>query len=415
VKDSGDRWPVVDLFSGAGGMSYGFQAHPRFQMVGAADAEIGKPSTGTGAIDCNKTYEANIGIQPVFADLGEVDPQQLAEAFGVGEGRRPLAVLSACPPCTGFSRVNANNHLKDDPRNSLVARTALFVEAFRPKIVVMENARELLNGKFTQHFKTLSSRLRDLGYDVTGEVHMLTRFGLPQFRERAVVIAAEAPLQVRTLEDLWSGYAIRPEAITVRHAIEHLPRVVAGETHDSDPAHTSTDLSRSINLERLNATPRDGGSWSDLIKHPDADRLLIPAMKKNVEAGTPNHFCDVYGRMWWDKPAPTIKRECCHIGNGRYAHPEQDRLCTVREMAVLQGFPAQYRFLSRSRKNMYRNIGDAVPPLVSHQIAWLCNWMLTGERPAIRDIILPDTSLSEGDIQKASGDRDLFRFMTASA
>ncbi len=208
---------------------------------------------------------------------------------------------------------------------------------------------------------------------------------------------------------------MRPEAITVRHAIRHLPPVAAGETHDSDPAHTSTDLSRSINLERLYATPRDGGSWSDLIEHPEANRLLIPAMKKNVEAGTPNHFCDVYGRMWWDKPAPTIKRECCHIGNGRYAHPEQDRLCTVREMALLQGFPSHYRFLSRSRKNMYRNIGDAVPPLISHQIAWLCHWILTGERPAMTDIVLPRTSLDVQDIVAAREGLGLFSFMTASA
>lgn len=131
-------------------------------------------------------------------------------------------------------------------------------------------------------------------------------------------------------------------------------------------------------------------------------------MKKNVDAGTPNHFCDVYGRMWWDKPAPTIKRECCHIGNGRYAHPDQDRLCTVREMAILQGFPTDYRFISRSRKNMYRNIGDAVPPLVSYQIAHVCQWILTGTRPMMGDIVLPKTSLCSGDIRHTLVAQNLF-------
>ena len=89
---------------------------------------------------------------------------------------------------------------------------------------------------------------------------------------------------------------------------------------------------------------------------------------------------DVYGRMWWDRWAVTIKRECGHIGNGRYAHPEQDRLCTVREMAILQGFPAGYTFVG-TLTNRYRHIGDAVPPLISYQLAALAQWMLTGRRP----------------------------------
>ena len=263
-------------------MSCGFQAHPRFEVVGAVDAEIGKPSTGSGAIDCNGTYEANIGIKPTFADLGVIDPEELKSILVPPLEGRELAVLSACPPCTGFSRVNANNHLKDDPRNSLVARTARFVEALRPHIFVMENARELLIGRFKQHFRTLADHLRDLGYEVSSEVHMLTRFGLPQFRERAMVIAARSPLVLRSLADLWDGYSVRPEATTVRHAIAAMPVVAAGETHSQDSAHTSTDLSRSINIERLREIPSDGGSWADLIEHRDAERLLSTTVAEDL-------------------------------------------------------------------------------------------------------------------------------------
>ena len=86
----------------------------------------------------------------------------------------------------------------------------------------------------------------------------------------------------------------------------------------------------------------------------------------NIEK--PGSFPDVYGRLAWDRPAPTVTRECSHPGNGRYSHPEQDRLLTVREMALLQGFPADYQFLG-SLSFKYRQIGDAVPPMVAEQIA----------------------------------------------
>ena len=121
-------------------------------------------------------------------------------------------------------------------------------------------------------------------------------------------------------------------------------------------------------------TAAAGPTWSGT---PRPATLLTPAMRRRAAAGDLGSHPDVYGRLWWDRPAVTIKRECGHIGNGRYAHPEQDRLCTVREMAILQGFPRGYRFAG-SLSNMYRHIGDAVPPLISYQLAAACRWMLTG-------------------------------------
>lgn len=393
-------WTVIDLFSGAGGMSYGFHAHPRFRIVGAADAEIGKPSTGFGALDCNGTYEVNIQVTPEVVDLGTIEPDALWARFADRLPAQRVDVLLACPPCTGFSRTVAENHLRDDPRNSLVARTALFVRRFRPRVVVMENARELVIGNFRQHVDALRSHLERLGYDVWAGTHLLTAFGLPQFRERAFVIAVERPLILRTLTDLWDGYEVKAEALTVRRALANLPPIAAGESHPNDPDHTCTH-SGGLQLRRLLATPPDGGSWIDWMEHPDAAELLIPSMQRSIDAGTTNHFCDVYGRMAWDKPAPTIKRECSHVGNGRYAHPTQHRLCSVREMAILTGFPRHFRFRGRSRKNNYRAIGDAVPPLVSYQLAHVVEWALTGAKPEIAGVVLPDTHLQLDDIVPA--------------
>jgi DNA (cytosine-5)-methyltransferase 1 len=387
------------MFSGAGGMSFGFHAHPDFTVVGAADAQIGKPSSKLGALRCNGTYRANIRIEPLEVDLATIDPAELRTAWGLRRGE--LDVLVACPPCTGFSRTTAANHLRDDPRNSLVGRVAAFAAELRPRIVLLENARELVKGRQRHHLQGLAEQLTTLGYQVHADTHVLSRFGLPQLRERALVIAVDAGLPMRTLEDLWQGWDVRPSAITVRRAIGRLPAVGAGQAHPSDPAHVSPSFRRDRTFHRMRAIPVDGGSWADLLGSQETELLLNPAQIKIIEAGRWGSHPDVYGRMWWDEPSRTIKRECAHVGNGRYAHPQQHRLCTVREMALLQGFPRTFRFDVSSIGNAYRHVGDAVPPLISHQLAGLATWILTGQRPTPRSLCLPGTSLRPGDVRAA--------------
>ncbi|MYQ49964.1 DNA cytosine methyltransferase [Streptomyces sp. SID4941] len=389
---------VVDLFSGGGGMSFGFHAHPHFEVIGAADAQLGKPSSPKGSLACNTTYEANIGITPVETDLGTVDPASLVRSMGVTS---PIDILSACPPCTGFSRTNAKNHLEDDKRNSLVGRTIVFVDAFQPRIVVMENARELLQGRWAHHFEILKKGLEARGYTVHAQNHFLNSFGLPQVRERTLVIAVAPGLDLRTLEDAWAGRTLTQEATSVRSALKGLPSIDAGDTHPADDAHASPSFHSAATLGRLQKIPHDGGSWRDLLRVPGGVEYLTPAMRKSVEKKDFGSFPDVYGRMAWDRPAPTIKRECAHVGNGRYSHPEENRLCSVRELGILNGFPRTYKFEGASLSNKYRHIGDAVPPLISYQLASVCHWILTGRRPSVDDLILPDTHLRPEDIREA--------------
>jgi DNA (cytosine-5)-methyltransferase 1 len=162
--------------------------------------------------------------------------------------------------------------------------------------------------------------------------------------------------------------------------------------------HVSPRIASPANQRRLAAVPRDGGSWFDMLGQSDADNLLTPSMRHRAAIGDLGSHPDVYGRLAWDQPAATIKRECGHIGNGRYSHPEQDRLCTVREMALLQGFPDDYVFVSPSLANRYRHVGDAVPPLVAYQVAALVEWILGADRPAPEDMVLPGCSLTAKDI-----------------
>jgi len=392
------RFTVVDLFSGAGGMSFGFASHPAFKIVFAVDAQQGKPSSGPGSLECNSTYSANIPLEVKGADLTIYSPEELTSDSGLRP--RDLDVLISGAPCTGFSRANPKNHLEDDPRNDLIGRTGDFVEALLPKVFVMENVRELLTGRFSHHWTALRDRLERLGYATHAKVYLMTEFGLPQTRERSIIVAARQPATLRTLEELWEGYTVDPACLTVRHAIGHLPPLAAGESDPMDPEHTSPAL-QPLTLERLRAIPKNGGSWTDLIEHPAADRLLTPAMKRFIETGRTNSYSDIYGRLQWDKPSVTIKRESSHVGNGRYSHPEQDRLLSVREMAILTGFPSTYRFAGKSLSNKYRHVGDACPPLISYQLAHVCHWILTGEKPDIFDCILPNTTLRPEHIIKA--------------
>ena len=342
---------VLDFFSGAGGTACGFRRDGRFEIIGAVDKQVAKPGrgrSGGSSTKCNPTYARNIGVEPEDYDLATLDPREYRLKKGLQQGQ--LDVLISCAPCTGFSQKNAQNHLVDDRRNTLVRRTGAFVEELMPRFLVMENVKELIVGNFAVHFRALRRQLSSLGYSTWADVHDLAEYGLPQRRIRALVIASRDGV-VTGLPPARSA----PRR-TVRDAIAHLPPLEAGEK-DAQV------------LDRVKAVPKDGGSWGDIMSNPlfsdERKRYLCtPAMFR----ARPGSFPDVYGRMWWDRPAPTIVRECAHVGNGRYAHPDQDRMLTVREMALLQGFPEDYEFVGPLTAQ-YNQLGDAVPPIVSAQIA----------------------------------------------
>ena len=389
---------VADFFSCGGGTTAGFARRRGFRIVGAVDLELAKPSGGAGASDCNATYEANHSVAPLNRDMMELTPEEFAEAIGLEPGR--LNVMISCAPCTDLSRVKPTNHLVDSSKNNLVDRSGDFVAKLLPEIMFMENARELIQGNFRHHHAALVERLRSLGYDVRSDVHFLSRFGLPQVRERALVVASRIG-PARTLEDLWEGWAVKPKTTTVRTALKRLKDWRVEQKNPVDPEGSAVPGMGVEVTERLSATPHDGGGWIDVARDPKTRPLLTEQCLRRWERKDFGSHPDVYGRMWWDRPAPTIKRECAHVGNGRYAHPVENRLLTVREMASLQGFPFDYRFPAKAVANRYRHIGDAVPPIIAFQMSALAKWMKTGKRPKPMDWVLPDSVLRVEDIVPA--------------
>ncbi|WP_440558476.1 DNA cytosine methyltransferase [Streptomyces sp. SCPE 10] len=187
-------------------MSWGFHAHPQFRIAAAVDAQKSKPSRST--LDCNDTYERNIGIRPLEFDLQQISATELYQAVRKEGNFRSPTVLLACPPCTGFTRTLPKNHSEDDPRNSLVGRVAEFAAALKPKVIILENARELIRGSFKSHSKKLEQKLHELGYSIHSQIYRLENMGLPQRRERAIIVAVAAGLPLRTLDDLWDDWKV---------------------------------------------------------------------------------------------------------------------------------------------------------------------------------------------------------------
>ena len=377
-------------------MSAGFSNRSKWHLAAAVDLEVAKPSgKDAGETGCNAIYAANHGLLPISADLSVLRPAELMRAARVVRGE-PVCMISRAP-CTDFSRANPNNHLSDRKRNTLVGRSGDFVDEMLPATFVMENARELITGNHPQHWQALRARLETLGYDVRADVHFLSQFGLPQVRERALVVASRVG-PARTLEDLWEGWEVEPAALTVRSALSRLGEWLS-TNHDPDGA-ICPGTGAAVTA-RIAATPHDGGGWVDVARDSKTRHHLTPDCLRRWETKDLGSHPDVYGRMWWDRPAPTIKRECAHVGNGRYTHPENDRLLTVREMATLQGFPYLYRFPGTAVSNKYRAIGDAVPPLIAWQIAACVDWMVTGCKPDPDEWIMPWTSLRLSDLRRS--------------
>lgn len=344
---------LLDFFAGAGGMSAGFlgtrQSGMEFKHLGAFDID------GTAL----ETLAINTGA-PVFVrdirDLAD-DPSLIAELVpGLVEPSpgSPL-VFIGCPPCQGFSA-----HRKKDPRNDvrndLIAQFVKICLYYRPDVIVMENVPEMVKGKYQHYFESASSALSEAGYSIHSEIVDLARYGVPQRRRRAIVVATldseftmpEAPLAPS-------------EARTVREAISHLRSLLAGQTDIEDPWHRAPRHTERI-LSRINKIPLDGGDLRDLS---EADQLACHLeMKKSDKAG----FSDVYGRLRWDAPSITITAKSSTPSCGRFLHPEQHRNISVREAAILQGFPQNYVFAG-SFVGQYRQIGEAVPPLFARFLA----------------------------------------------
>lgn len=325
---------AVDLFCGAGGLTHGL-------IQAGVSVEAGIDIDGAA----RHAYESNNGAARFLQwDLGKCTPESVAGQFGSGH-----RLLAGCAPCQPFSKLT--NGVTRHRSWDLLKNFARFVDAIRPELVTMENVPELA-ARGRDVFRHFLRTLERGEYAVDWKIVNCTDYGTPQSRKRLVLLASRlGPIHVPP-----GQYASQEEWRTVRQAIGKLPAVLAGESHPRDALHIAARLT-SLNLERLKATPYDGGTKDHWPK-----RLQLKCHRRPSGA----RYHSIYGRMSWNKPAPTMTTLCNGIGNGRFGHPEQDRAITLREAALLQSFPKEYSFWPSDQrlhtKAIARLIGNAVPP-----------------------------------------------------
>ena len=378
---------VVDLFCGCGGLSCGFEIVgrllPSFKLAAAVDFDHWAAST----------YLTNLGLQPLVSDLAAVmssdaELENLLSSLPLRKGA-PL-VLVGGPPCQGFSAHRKKNGRLDDPRNDLVGAFARIAERLLPDLVVMENVPELLSRSHWNQAEALRSMLERAGYTVRSQIHNLAKFGVPQERFRALIVAAKKPFQMP------AGILSIGDFRTVRDAIGSLPPVLAGVQDTADAMHVSARHRRST-VNTIRRVPIDGG------RRPVG---VGPACLDRVDG-----FRDVYGRMFWDRPANTITGYARNPASGRYVHPDQHRGLTIREAALLQGFPRRFMF-EGPFDHRFMQIGNAVPPVfAAYLAAHLLGELLVEEdheteHSRIDDVALPTSdSFSSGIAGRKQGSR----------
>lgn len=334
-KSIHDTPVVVDLFCGAGGLAYGMQ-EAGCHISAGVDLD---PS-------CEYALEANTTAQFVCKDVTEVTSDNLKEWFGKASTR----VLAGCAPCQPFSTYSQSRKTKDERWNLLLEFQRLAISV-KPEIVTMENVAGLAKQEV---WKSFVRALEDSGYWVSWRIVECEKFGIPQTRRRLVLLGSlKGPISLLDPKTA--------ETVNVRDAIGDLPRIKAGEKSTIDPLHTSSSLN-SINLDRIKSS-RPGGTWRDWP-------FELRAKCHQKESG--KSYPSVYGRMEWDKPAPTMTTQCYGYGNGRFGHPEQDRAISLREAAIIQSFPNKYSFFKAGSEVSFSHlgtlIGNAVPPKLGEAI-----------------------------------------------
>jgi DNA (cytosine-5)-methyltransferase 1 len=338
---------VLDLFCGCGGTSAGFLAA---QIRGAKFRLIGGVDIDGHALN---TYSANLNAPALRFDLRKVseskDSCNRMMSMTLREPRNPL-FLVGCAPCQGFS-----SHTKmadgEDLRRNLLPHFAKIVGLLKPDAILMENVPELLADRNWKYFRAAKTTLEEAGYFVRARIYNFAEFGLPQERFRTVVMALKGQFEMP------QPFLEAREFRTVRETIGHLPTLKPGEKQPSDPMHITSAHRRST-IDLLSKVPKDGGNRPRGVGPKCLDKAR----------GNFGGYTDVYGRLAWAKPALTITARCRTPSCGRFAHPEQNRGLSVREAALLQGFPSNYRF-EGPFDDKFKQIGNAVPPLVARHIA----------------------------------------------
>jgi DNA (cytosine-5)-methyltransferase 1 len=331
---------AIDLFCGAGGLTYGLRKAD-IKVLAGVDVD---PA-------CKYPYEENNEAPFCQRDVSQLKGEVLNSLFTEGSVR----LLAGCAPCQPFSTYSNGRKAHLSSKWGLLAEFGRLVGELKPELVTMENVPQI-----ERHapFSEFVACLKSLKYNVAWGVLDCAEFGVPQRRKRLVLLASllgeiAMPRPTRKDPKRW---------VTVKKAIGDMRHITAGTRENAaDRLHSSSHLSET-NLDRIRKSS-PGGTWQEWPED-------LRAECHQKESG--KSYKSVYGRMSWDEPSPTMTTLCFGFGNGRFGHPEQDRAISLREAAILQSFPPKYKFCPKDEtvefRTIGRMIGNAVPPGLGHAI-----------------------------------------------
>ncbi|WP_213805179.1 DNA cytosine methyltransferase [Granulicella sp. dw_53] len=372
---------VLDLFCGTGGFSYGFES-----------AALGfKTCLGVDVLPvAGKTFQANHpDALMLTGDIRRLRRIEVSEKLKLKKGQ--IDVILGGPPCQGFSSIRPfRSSIEDDPRNSLFEEYASFVNYFRPTVFVLENVVGLATHRSGNTVESMEACFRSLGYETEWRILNAAHYGVPQKRERLIMIGAQKGIKIRfpnpthsscgatighkdrsrlhspMQPNLFNAKAAALEkAVSVLEAISDLPAIAAGESavgyRDVQNGYQLSRRGRSAQVSLHSATAHTP-KMLEIIRHSGKNISSIPSHL--ISSG----FSSCYSRLDGDEPAVTITVNFVHPASNRCIHPIQDRALTPREGARLQSFDDTF-FFSGNRTQVVKQIGNAVPPLLGRAIA----------------------------------------------
>ena len=363
---------VIDLFCGAGGLSFGFEQSGSFVTSCGVDLLPDRVATFVA------NHDHAVGIA---GDIRLLSMESLKNYAG------KVDVIVGGPPCQGFSSIRPFRNLTEgDPRNSLVEHYVLIIDALQPKWFVFENVVGLLTHEGGQRLNAIVQGLTEAGYLVDWRVVNTATYGVPQTRERIVIVGNRLgiefkwPMPTHKAEHKSMAGAtdrvIRtdpifaqnlPPAVTLIDAIGDLPPVHAGEEEtEYGISNDPTPYQRMMRADNKELTMHKATNHSErmleIIRHAGANINALP--KGMVKSG----FSSCYSRLDADRPSTTLTVNFVHPASNRCIHPYQHRALTPREGARIQSFPDAFVFRGSSAQ-IVKQIGNAVPPLLGKTLA----------------------------------------------